>query len=199
MQREHNPFYPSRDPGAGLAEDQREFLDHARISLGHPVLFYASLRDPAVFEVVTGRSMEATRWEHVTVRGYSTCEVRAGTGFPGLFASDPDTELDCLLISDLTLLEKTMIAWYEWNEYDLREIPLADGRTAEAFLPDLDAIRRGYGAYEIVPWSFEAWRIYSLEDTIATAREWMSQRPEYPALAAAGFFRNASDRQRVSG
>ncbi|MDX1610717.1 MAG: hypothetical protein R3225_11395, partial [Halofilum sp. (in: g-proteobacteria)] len=133
MRLQHDRFYPVSDPGEGLAEDHRNFLAGARISLGHPTLFYASLRDPAVFEVVTGRSMDATRWEHVTVQGYSTWEVRAGTGFPGLFASEPETQLDCLLISDLSRFEKTMIAWYEWNEYELREIPLADGRTAEAF------------------------------------------------------------------
>lgn len=188
MGNPRNRFYPSRDPESGLEEDQNNFLHHARISLGLPTLFYASLRDPAVFEVVVGRPMECTRWEHVTVSGYVTREVRAGTGYPGIFDSETDTRLQCLLISDLTRFEETMIAWYEWDEYELREVPLADGRSAQAFIPDLDAIRREYGSFCIVPWSFETWRVHSLDESIVNAKDWISQRPDDRALAKAGFF-----------
>lgn len=181
-------FYPSRDPAAGLEEDQRNFLNQARVSLGLPNLFYASLRDPGVFEEVVGRPMQSTQWELVTVAGYSTFDVRAGTGYPALFESDSDTAIQCVLISDLTRFEETMIAWYEWDEYRLCEVPLPDGRSAQVFIPDLDAIRREYGEFEIVPWSFEQWRAQSLEESIVTARDWMSQRPDDQALARAGFF-----------
>lgn len=181
-------FYPSRDPQAGLEEDQQKFLENARITLGLPSLFYASLRDPRVFEAVTGRPMEITQWELATVPGYSTYEVRAGTGYPGIFPSDADTVLQCVLISNLTCFEETMIAWYEWNEYELHEVPLSDGRSAQVFVPDLDAIRREYGSFEIVPWSFETWRADSVDESIATARDWMMQRPDDHALAEAGFF-----------
>lgn len=185
---QRNRFYPSRDPEAGLEEDHNDFLNRARISLGLPHLFYGSLRDPRLFEVVTGRPMETTRWELVMVPGYSTYEVQAGTGYPGIFYEDADTVLECVLISDLNRFEETMVAWYEWNEYELREVPLADGRSAQAFMPDLDAIRRMYGSFEIAPWSFETWRVHSLDESIATARDWLLQRPDDHALAEAGFF-----------
>ena len=181
-------FYPSRDPAAGLEEDQASFLDHGRISLGLPSLFYASLRDPRVFEVVVGRPMDDTRRERVTVPGYSTFEVDAGTGYPGIFYKDEDTVLDSLLISDLTPFEQTMVAWFEWDEYELQQVPLSDGRSAQVFIPDLDAIRREYGSFEMRPWSFETWRARSIDETIATARDWMMQRPPDRALVDAGFF-----------
>jgi len=180
-------FYPSRDPRAGLQEDHDHFLRHARITLGMPMLFYASLRHPRVFETVVGRPMEDTQWERVTVPGYSTYEVRAGTGYPAIFAAESATALDCLLISDLTPFERTMIAWYEWDEYALQEMPLTDGRSAEAFIPDLDAIRREYGAFDIVPWSFENWRASSLEESVANARDWIERRPDNQSLEEAGF------------
>jgi len=181
-------FYRSRDPAVGLEEDQREFLGRARISLGLPTLFYASLRDPAVFAEVAGRPMNGTQRELVTVPGLSTFYVRAGTGYPGLFESGSDTAIQCVLISDLTRFEETMIAWYEWDEYRLQQVPLSDGRAAQVFIPDLDAIRREYGEFEIVPWSFERWRAESLEESIVNARDWMSQRPDDQTLAGAGFF-----------
>ncbi|MDZ7705598.1 MAG: hypothetical protein U5L04_14075 [Trueperaceae bacterium] len=181
-------FYPHRDPDTGLEEDHENFLNRARTSLGLPNLFYASLRDSRVFEAVVGRPIESTQWELVTVPGYTTHEVRTGTGFPGIAYQDEETALDCVLISDLNSFEETMIAWYEWNEYDLRQVPLSDGRPAQAFIPDLDAIREGYGEFEIAPWSFETWREHSLDETVATARDWMLQRPDDRVLIEAGFF-----------
>lgn len=188
MHDQGDRFYPNRDPAAGLAEDHANFLNHGCISLGLPTLFYASLRDPRVFEVVVGRPMDDTRCERVTVPGYSTFEVDAGTGYPGIFYKDENTVLDCLLISDLTPFEQTMVAWFEWNEYELKRIPLSDSRSAQAFIPDLDTIRRGYGSFEMRPWSFETWRTGSIEESIATARDWMMQRPPNRALIEGGFF-----------
>ena len=188
MHDQGDRFYPSRDPAAGLEEDQASFLNHGRITLGLPSLFYASLRDPRVFEVVVGRPMDNTCWERVSVPGYSTYEVDAGTGYPGIFYKDENTVLDCLLISDLTPFEQTMVAWFEWDEYDLQQIPLSDGRFAQVFIPDLDAIRREYGSSEMRPWSFETWRARSIDESIATARDWMMQRPPDQALVEAGFF-----------
>lgn len=181
-------FYPTRDRVAGLEEDQANFLDRGRISLGLPSLFYASLRDPRVFEVVVGRPIDRTCRERVTVPGYSTFEVDAGTGYPGVFQTDEDTFLDCLLISDLTPFEQTMVAWFEWDEYTLERVPLLDGRSAQVFIPDLDAIRSEYGSFEIRPWSFERWRAGSIDESEATARDWMKQRPPDRALIEAGFF-----------
>lgn len=188
MPNQRDRFYPIRDPEAGLEEDQQNFLRQAQITLGLPTLFYGSLRDPRLFEVVTGRPLETTQWEVVTVPGYSTFEVNAGTGFPGIFYQDEDTALECLLIGDLSRFELTMVAWFEWNEYELQRFPLADGRSAQAFIPDLDSIREAYGSFEMSPWSFEDWRVNSLDQSIATARDWMAQRPDDRSLAGAGFF-----------
>lgn len=188
MHDQGDRFYPSRDPAAGLEEDQANFLERGRISHGLPSLFYASLRDPKVFEVVVGRPMDRTCRECVTVPGYSTFEVDAGTGYPGIFRKDENTFLDCLLISDLTPFEQTMVAWFEWDEYTLQQVPLLDGRSAQVFIPDLDAIRSEYGSFEILPWSFERWRAGSIDESVATARDWMKQRPPDRALIEAGFF-----------
>jgi hypothetical protein len=189
MQHETSPFYPSRDADAGLEEDRRAFLDRAAVSLGLPALFYGSLRDPGVFEAVVGRPLEACQWERAAIRGYRLGIANAGTGYPGLF---PDTSgraaLDCVLVHDLGRFDQTLVAWYEWDEYSLHSIPLADGRHAQAFVPDLDAIRREYGDFEIEPWSFDAWRHGGADRAVATARQWMAQRPDSAALARAGFF-----------
>lgn len=196
MHDQGDRFYPSRDPKAGLEEDQANFLDRGCISLGLPSLFYASLRDPRVFEVVVGCPMERTCRERVTVPGYSTFEVVAGTGYPGVFQTDENSLLDCLLISDLTPFEQTMVAWFEWDEYTLQRVPLLDGRYAQVFVPDLDAIRSEYGSFEIRPWSFEHWRAGSIDESVATARDWMKQRPPDQALIDAGFFTGDDVQQR---
>jgi hypothetical protein len=81
-----------------------------------------------------------------------------------------------------------MVAWFEGNEYKLQQLPLSDGRSAQVFIPDLDAIRREYGPFEMWPWSFETWRARSIDERIATARDWMMQRPPDRALIEADFF-----------
>ncbi|HSH42485.1 MAG TPA: gamma-glutamylcyclotransferase family protein [Arenicellales bacterium] len=189
MQRETSPFYPSRDADAGLEEDRRAFLERAVVSLGLPALFYGSLRDPKVFEAVVGRPFEACDWQRVAIRGFRLGIANAGTGCPGLFPGTPgEAELDCLIVHDLNRFEQTLVAWYEWDEYVLRPIPLADGRRAQAFVPDLDAIRREYGEFKIEPWSFDTWHANGVDRALATARQWMAQRPDSAALARSGFF-----------
>lgn len=190
MQRDENSFYPRRDPAAGLEEDQENFLRHGRISLGLPSLFYASLREPRLFEIVVGRTMDAARCEPVTLEGFRLGSIDAATGFPGIFPSDASgtPELECLVVHDLTLYEQTMVAWYEWDEYDLRRTPLADGGWAQVFLPDLEAMRREHGPVKIEPWSFERWRSSRLDEAVDRAREWMAQRPADAALIEAGCF-----------
>lgn len=198
-----SPFYPSRNARTGLREDQRSFLETATVSLGLPTLFYASLREPRVFETVTGRPMDTVAWERVRIPGFRPAIVDAGTGFPGLFpAADPaGEETECIIAHELSRFEQTMVAWYEWDEYRLRRIPLTDGRTAQAFVPNLEAIRREHGRFEIRPWSFEAWRSRDVGGAVVNAREWMAQRPTDPELVRAGFFTPAesSGNGRVAG
>lgn len=182
-------FYPSRNADAGLRDDRQRFLESAGISLGVPSLFYASLRNSRVFEAVTGRSIDDFRWERAAIRGYRLGIAKAGPGLPGLFpaAGHADAEIDCVLVHGLGRYEETMIAWYEWDEYVLHRITLADGRTAQVFMPDPGAIRLEYGPFDIGPWSLETWQSSGLDRAVADAREWMAQRPDDCMLASAGF------------
>lgn len=190
MRHDTNPWYPSRNAEAGLREDQRSFLETATVSLGLPSLLYASLRDPRLFETVIGRPMDACEWERATLRGFRLGVVNAGTGFPGVFpAADPAAaDLKCIVMHDLSRFEQTMVAWYEWDEYLLRRIPLADGRTAQVFAPNLEAIRREHGRFTIEPWTFEAWQCSHANRALVDAREWMARRPSTAALVHAGCF-----------
>ena len=187
MPENRNAFYTRRDAEVGVSEDRWKFLATASVSLGQPSLFYASLRDPLVFETVTGRPLSASQRETAILEGYRLGLVNAGTGYPGLFPAAAGTRLECLVVHDLNRFEQTMVAWYEWDEYVLETVSLADGRTAQVFLPDLDAIQREYGPFEIEPWSFERWQSDSRDRALAHARAWMAQRPSDERLLEAGF------------
>lgn len=188
MRQNRNAFYPRRNPDAGVREDRRKFLESASVSLGLPSLFYASLRDSRVFETVTGRPLQSAQWELATLGGYRLAEANAGTGYPGIFAAETGTPLDCVLVHDLSRFEQTMVAWYEWDEYVLETMFLADGRPAQVFVPDLEAVRREYGPFQIKPWSFEQWRAEHLDRAVANARAWMAERPGDEEMLEAGCF-----------
>lgn len=190
MRRQHHPYYPSRDPASALEQDRREFLERATISFGLPSLFYASLRDSRVFEVVVGRPLQCCQWERVTLPGYCLGQALAGTTLPGIFpvGEGAGSGLDCLVVHDLSRFEETMVAWYEWDEYELERVTLADGRVAQAFMPNIQAMQREHGPINIEPWSFDTWRAHQLEDSIAVARDWMAKRPDDESLIEAGCF-----------
>lgn len=190
MRQDRNLFYPRRDPEAGVGEDRERFLNTALVSVGLPSLFYASLRVPGLFEAVIGRPLENCHRELVALEGFHFAELNAGPGFPGILPLEAPhrARLDCLLVHDLTRFEQTMVAWYEWDEYALDRVVLADGRMAQVFLPDLDAIRREHGAFDIKPRSFEDWRSSHTDRAIADARAWMAQRPDDADLMEAGCF-----------
>lgn len=191
MRHEHDSFYSSRDPDAALREDQCEFLENAAISFGLPSLFYGSLRHPRIFRTVVGRSMDTLEWGTATIEGFRFGAVDTGsTEFPGIFPATPAAEpIHCLVTSGLTRFEQTMITWYEWDEYVLQRIALADGRIAQAFVPDLEAIRIEHGRIEVVPWSFDQWWYGHVDHTLARARRWMALRPSNAEMVNAGCFR----------
>jgi hypothetical protein len=182
------PFYPLRNAEAGLSEDQRRFLENAEVSRGLPSLFYGTLRNPRVFEAVTGRPLDKCEWEEASIRGFRPGIVNAGTGYPGIFPAPDQAGLDveCIIVHDLSRFEQTMVAWYEWDEYRLRAIRLTDGRQAQVFVPDLEAIQREYGPCRVEPCRFDAWRDQQVNQAIATARAWMAQRPAISELADVG-------------
>ena len=39
-------------------------------------------------------------------------------------------EVECIIVHNLNPFEQTMVAWYEWDEYQLWTIRLTDGRKA---------------------------------------------------------------------
>jgi hypothetical protein len=166
----------TRDPK--LDGDRDRFLAHPVHSLDLPWLFYGSLRAPEVFEIVVGRPMSAVPFEAVTLRGYELARIIAGDGFPGIFPAEEPLELTCLLTDDLTPAEQLRVAWYEWDEYKLGRFDVTDGRAAQAFVPDIDAIHRVHGSIDFHPWSFEDWRSRFLNAAIPNAEAWMAEMPD---------------------
>ena len=168
---------------AQLALDKENFLRRGVHSIGLPALFYGSLRAPEIFEIVVGRALSSCAGEPVVLPGHALAKVIAGDGFPGVFEDTPDAEVPCLLVHDLSAAEERRIAWYEWDEYRLARFVLSDGRAAQAFNPDVEAIRRVHGAIDYHPWTFEDWAASYLGEAIPGAREWMAEIPD-PVEAA---------------
>lgn len=160
-----------------IAADRESFLSVATYSLGLPALFYGSLRDPTIFRIVVGRPLESVTAERVVLRGHALAKVIVGDGCPGVFKDARGSEVPCLLVHDLSDEEMRRIAWYEWDEYRLERFTVADGRTSQAFNPDLETIRRLHGMIDFHPWSFEEWRETHHSEAIDCAHEWMSHIP----------------------
>jgi hypothetical protein len=160
-----------------LDRDRKGFLAHGFHSLGLPALFYGSLRAPEIFEIVIGRSMADARIEKAALANHTLARIIAGDGFPGIFPSQGAAELTCLLVSGLTWEEELRVSWYEWDEYKLDRLTLRDGRIAQTFVPDIDAIHRLHGSIDFQPWTFEEWARSRLASAIPNARAWMDEMP----------------------
>jgi hypothetical protein len=167
-------FYPN-----GANGDDRTFVERAVFTHGLPKLFYGSLRDERVFETVIGRPMARCAIERVTVVDHKLGRIMTAAGYPGIFA-EAGGEVTCLLVHDLDGWEHAKVAWYEWDEYRLEHFPLADGRTAEAFVPDVERIRQIYGMVDMEPWSFENWRDRHFEHALLDMKAWMALMPDLP-------------------
>lgn len=175
-------YYPN-----GAEGSDRTFLERAVFTHGLPKLFYGSLRDARVFELVTGRPLAERRSERVTVPDHKLGRIMTHAGYPGIFP-EPGGAVECLLVHDLHVEDHACIAWYEWDEYRLEHFPLADGRVAEAFVPDVERIRAVFGMVDFEPWSFENWRASHYDHALTDLRAWMSLMPDLaaddPRLAA---------------
>lgn len=90
---------------------------------------YGTLRFPEVLEILIGRVPELTP---ASARGW---RVRAlpGLVYPGLVA-DPQGVADGLLIAGLTGAERAVLDAYEDDLYELRRLPLDNGREAPAYV-----------------------------------------------------------------
>jgi hypothetical protein len=173
------------DVFATVERERASFLAQESHSLGLPSLFYGSLRAPAVFEIVVGRPMHNADIQPVALPNHELARIIAGDGFPGIFPTQEDTLLDCLLIRDLSAEEALRVAWYEWDEYKLGRFTLSDGQQAQAFVPDVEAIHRLHGSIDFQPWSFEDWRDQHLQDAIPNAQQWMAEMPDVTRHLAA--------------
>lgn len=168
-----------------IERERASFMAHDQHSLGLPSLFYGSLRAPEVFELVIGRPMRDVSAEPVILHRHELARIIAGDDFPGIFPTQDDVDLQCLLIDGLTYEEQLRVAWYEWDEYKLARFETSDGRLAQAFVPDVDAIHRVHGGIDFQPWSFEEWRERNLAAAIPNARNWMAKMPDISAKLCA--------------
>lgn len=178
---------PLEEAAVRLARDQASFLAHDAHSLGLSSLFYGTLRAPEIFEIVVGRPMRAAAVDTVILPNCELGRIVAGQHFPGIFPTEVETSVTCLMIDDLDERETLRVAWYEWDEYRLDRFMTRDGREGQAFVPDVDAIHRVHGGIDFRPWSYEEWRAAYLAETVAGARDWMARMPPVDArLAATG-------------
>lgn len=167
-------YYPTGADGT-----DRTFLERAVFTHGLPKLFYGSLRDERVFELVTGRPLDDCALEQVTVPDHKLGRIMTHAGYPGIFP-EAGGSVECLLVHDLAPREQAAVAWYEWDEYRLEHFPLADGRMAEAFVPDVERIREVFGMVDFEPWSFENWRAVHYDHALTDLKAWMALMPNLP-------------------
>lgn len=170
---------------APIEADRLSFLAYKGHSFGLPSLFYGSLQAPEIFEIVIGRPMEIGRVEPVCLPGHELARIFAGDAFPGVFPTVHESSVDCLLVTGLSLEEELRVAWFEWEEYKLGKFQLADGRAAQAFVPDTAFIRDRFGEIDYQPWSFDHWRENFLAASIPGAVEWMAGMPDVSEIVGA--------------
>lgn len=133
--------------------------------------FYGTLMDRELLAVVLGRMPPSHAFEPAQLDGYARYCIR-DEAFPTLV---PETGAlaDGLLVHDLTPQDAARIAWYETDDYEIREsaVRRSDGSEilARCCLPRAEAAHDGR------PWSFDAWRRRDRELALLLARDWMGQ------------------------
>jgi hypothetical protein len=165
-------YYPDGAYGIDHTFQERAVFTH-----GLPKLFYGSLRDETVFELVTGTALDKFECEVVTVPDHKLGRIMTQAGYPGIFP-EAGGAVECLLVHGLDLRSHACIAWYEWDEYRLEHFPLSDGRTAEAFVPDIARIRQMFGMVDFEPWSFENWQSAHFDHALSDLQAWMALMPK---------------------
>lgn len=125
--------------------------------------------DRELLAVVLDRSLPVEAIEPARLVGYARYCVR-GEAFPMLV---PEAEglIDGLLAHGLTPVDAARIAWYETDDYEIREtrVRRANGREtlARCCLPRAGASGDGR------VWSYERWRQRDRQQALRLAREWM--------------------------
>jgi len=133
--------------------------------------FFGTLMDRALLAVVLGRILPEPALGPAQLAGYARYCVRE-EAFP-ILVPEAGATVDGLLVRGLTAEDATRIAWYETDDYEIRETTVRrpDGHAilANCCLPRVDAAdgRR--------PWNFEIWRQRDRRQALLLARDWMAE------------------------
>ncbi|GAA2403644.1 hypothetical protein GCM10010420_33650 [Streptomyces glaucosporus] len=93
-----------------------------------PLFVYGTLRFPEVLRALLGRVPARTP---AAVAGWRAAALR-GRVYPGLVPADGT--VTGLLLEDLTPAERHVLHTFEGDEYELRRLPLTDGRHCRAYV-----------------------------------------------------------------
>lgn len=114
------------------------------------LFFYGSLRHRPLLEIVLDRVADKLEMEKAFLPGYAAFAVSQGP-FP-MIGADPSGAAEGLLVRGLSDADIARLDFYEGSfAYDLVEMILADGQSAEIYLPPPDKwTAQG-------PWSLAEW------------------------------------------
>ena len=109
---------------------------------GRRLFFYGTLMDPLILRTVLRRSVDARQLRRAVLPGFRRVFHR-GASYPVL-VDDAESEVDGILVSDLTQRDVALLTAYEGHDYRLaeRSVRLMGGCSIEAgvFLPQRDAV-----------------------------------------------------------
>ena len=145
------------------------------------LFFYGTLRHVPLLEVVLGRPSTTLRISEDMLPDHRVSAVAEGP-FPMIAAQAGETA-EGVLIEDLSSEDVARIDFYEGSfAYDLVEVTLASGQTAEVYLPRPDQ----WSAQEA--WSLETWENDFAEMSLHAAREVMGYFGNKTPEQIAGMF-----------
>ncbi|MFH8642055.1 gamma-glutamylcyclotransferase family protein [Streptomyces goshikiensis] len=121
-----------QEPTAQIA---RRPTRSARLAAGDALFCYGTLQFDAVLNALLSRIPER---QPDSAPGWRTAALE-GRQYPGLVSS-PDTTARGLLLTDLTLTEWDILDAFEDTLYDLREVTMASGRRAWAYVWTKDEV-----------------------------------------------------------
>jgi hypothetical protein len=153
-----------------------------------PYFFFGTLMDDEVLAVVLGREPRGLRTEPASLSGFRRLTVK-GESYPTL-RPDPEAGFRGLLVWDLSAHEVARVAFYEGEEYRLRDLSVtrADGTAQRALAFAADQGLATEGEWEPTrwrdterPWLLAAARAFmahfgTLEDASFADRRWRAAR-----------------------
>ena len=133
--------------------------------------FFGTLLDAELRAVVLGRELPESALGLAFLRDHARYCV-AGEAFP-LLVAEPGARVDGVLAEGIGPAEAARIAWYESDEYEIREtaVQTADGQATEAFCCLAGAAARHDG----IAWDFAHWQRHDRAFALLLAHDWMGQ------------------------